>query len=79
MFGYLNLCLAALVARGGGGQADVRAALVEADAGAFQLTDTALGWRRWAWSPADIADMRGGFFHGFGSCSFREPIEEWPL
>ena len=79
MFGYLNLCLAALIARSGGGRAEVRAALVESDAAAFRLTDAELDWDRWAWTPAEISEVRGGFFHGFGSCSFREPIEEWPL
>jgi hypothetical protein len=79
MFGYLNLCLAALVARDGGSHGDVRDALLEPDAAAFRLADAELGWRRWSWSAPELAEMRGSLFHGFGSCSFREPLQEWPL
>ena len=79
MFGYLNLCLAALVARDRGSRDEVRDALVESGTASFRLDDASLGWRRRTWTPAEIASMRGEFFHGFGSCSFREPIEEWPL
>lgn len=79
MYGYLNLLLAALVAWRGAGEPRIAAALEERDPGALHDTGADLTWRGDTWNPAEIREMRTRFFHGFGSCSFREPVAEWPL
>ena len=79
MYGYLNLILASLVAQSGGAPVEVQAALVESDPGAIRLGADALRWRAGRWTGPDVTRMRTTLCHGFGSCSFREPMEEWPL
>jgi hypothetical protein len=76
MYGYLNLALAAAVVQAGGGAEDARAALLEAEAGAVRLEGDALHWRDERFDAASLAVLRDGFFHGFGSCSFRQPMDE---
>ncbi len=39
------------------------------------LNETAWTWLDQQWSPQEMAEVRSGFFHAFGSCSFTEPIE----
>jgi hypothetical protein len=79
MYGYLNLSLAALAAWAGRGAELVRGALLESEPGALRLGADALSWRDESFSLDTVTSMRAEFFHGFGSCSFREPLDEWPL
>jgi len=75
MYGYLNLVVAAMVAGAGGDGSEVRAALEERAVGAISFDDRSLIWRGRSFDEATLAGFRR-WFHGFGSCSFREPIDE---
>jgi hypothetical protein len=76
MFGFLNVFVAALVAREGLDAAAVRAVLEERDAGAFVFDATGVTWRGHAVSAAAIHSMRANTAASFGSCSFTEPISD---
>lgn len=76
MFGFLNLFIAAALARTGADEAEVSSALEERNAGAFTFSKdavTAFGSRL---DVDDITTMRAHGAISFGSCSFREPIDE---
>ncbi len=76
MYGFLNLVVATLVAAGSDPVVDrVVAALIDADPSAIRVDGAALWWRDWPFDLAAIGRLRT-LFHGFGSCSFREPIDE---
>jgi hypothetical protein len=62
MYGYLNLMAAAGLAWDGAPAPAVERALLELDPAAREAMTRA----------------RSGFLHGFGSCSFREPLDEFP-
>ncbi len=73
MYGYLNLMVATILARQGGDVEEIQAALVESDPRHLRIQDHALEWRHRRFT--DLGSCRESF-HGFGSCSFREPIDE---
>lgn len=76
MFGFLNLFLAAAMARQGRDDGEVREVLEETSPGAFSFTDERVGWRgRWV-SEAELGRTRREVAIGFGSCSFVEPVDE---
>jgi hypothetical protein len=77
MYGFLNLFVASALAALGASSTEQRAALLEEDAHAFAVTGTALRWRSREIDARALARLRLGL-HGFGSCSFREPIDELP-
>ncbi len=79
MYGYLNLSLAALLAWSGRSEVAIRDALLESDASALRIENASLVWRDATFPWEILQTMRSEFFHGFGSCSFREPLDEWPL
>lgn len=79
MYGYLNLALAALLAWSGRGESAIRDALLESEASALRIENASLCWRDDSFPVEILQTMRSEFFHGFGSCSFREPLDEWPL
>ncbi|MGQ0703114.1 MAG: hypothetical protein ACT4PM_08290 [Gemmatimonadales bacterium] len=77
MYGYLNVALAAAMLWAGNRDLPaVEAALTETVPSALQLGTDALGWRSERFDPAFLAGFRRDFFHGFGSCSFHEPLDE---
>jgi len=76
MFGFLNVLLATMIAREGGGQRDVTAALEERDPAALTATDEAVVWRGRAFKIASLRAGRTRSITGFGSCSFREPVTD---
>jgi hypothetical protein len=79
MFGYLDLMMAALLAWGGEPVREIEAALLLSDAGAISADPGGLEFLGRRYSPIELGEMRRDVFHGFGSCSFREPLDEWPL
>jgi len=79
MYGYLNLSLAAVLAWSGRAEPSIRAALLESDPSALRIENASLSWRGESFPWEMLQTMRSEFFHGFGSCSFREPLDEWPL
>lgn len=81
MYGYLNLVLAAAILwkQGGSLSPSVTTALQETVPGAFHWGAEALRWRGQRLDVLYLASFRRNLFHGFGSCSFREPIDELAL
>lgn len=75
MHGFVNLLAAAVFA----GQVDspaLEAIVAEEDAGAFTLDDTGFGWKAHRAGLDAVQSAREGRFVGYGSCSFREPVED---
>jgi hypothetical protein len=76
MFGFLNVFLAAAFARAGMEEPTLSLLLEERESAAFTFGDDAIAWRDWRLGREQIADMRHSLALGFGSCSFREPVDE---
>jgi hypothetical protein len=76
MFGYLNVFLAAALMANGMSDADAVQALNERDADAFELRGDVVGWRGRTLTADAIRHVREGVAVSFGSCSFREPVDE---
>lgn len=76
MHGFLNLIAAALLARRGAARAALQEALEDADATAFGDDGTTFRYRGERFEIAQLAEMRKGAFHGYGSCSFSEPVDD---
>jgi hypothetical protein len=80
MFGFLNLFLAAAFMRDGMlSTEDARALLDESDVSAFAIQDQTIGWRDHLVDLESIRATRARFATSFGSCSFREPVDELPV
>lgn len=79
MYGYLNLFLAAAFLRGGATDADARLLLEETDAAAFRFDADGVGWHTLRVTTSDLARLRAESAIAFGSCSFREPIDDLTL
>ncbi len=77
MFGYLNLLLAAVLARRKAGEELVTQLLDERDPQSFAFGDDVLRWRAEVFGMEEVRTARSEFVHGFGSCSFREPLDEF--
>lgn len=77
MYGYLNLLLAVAALRDGGSTADAETLLQASDATALTFGDDAVRWGSVAIPAATIRDARARSLVSFGSCSFREPAEEF--
>jgi hypothetical protein len=76
MFGFLNVLLAAAFARAGLDEDRITALLGEGDAGALDFGPTGIAWRGHRLATSDLARSHATFALSFGSCSFREPIDE---
>jgi len=76
MFGFLNLFLAASFARQGMDAAVLEELLEERDPGTFHVDDDHVTWRGHALAAAALANDRDHFAVSFGSCSFREPLDD---
>jgi hypothetical protein len=76
MYGFLNVCLAAALVRSGAALEEVADALGESSADAFQFREDALTWRQRTLGTTALAETRQRLFRSFGSCAFREPIDE---
>jgi hypothetical protein len=75
MFGYLNVFLAATVIHAGGSSSDAMAILT-AGPESLHIDDSGIEWVGVRITTPAIATAREEFITGFGSCSFREPIDE---
>ena len=76
MYGFLNVFVAATFARAGMRARQLEAVLAESAPRAFDFSDTGMTWRTAALSLDDIESTRKMFAMSFGSCSFREPIDD---
>jgi hypothetical protein len=76
MFGFLNVFMAAALLRSGQTTDLARDVLEESDASAFSFTDDAITWRGLSIDVDQMRTLRSQFAISFGSCSFREPVDE---
>jgi hypothetical protein len=76
MHGFINLFLAATFVRIGVPAADAVAILDETDWSAFRFDAEQVTWRTRQAPAVAIHAMRRNFGLSFGSCSFREPVDE---
>jgi hypothetical protein len=76
MFGYLNVFVAAALMANGLDDGDAVRVLEERDPDAFELTPGAVGWRGHTISGEQAQRFREQVAVSFGSCSFREPVNE---
>ena len=76
MYGYLNMLVASALAWNGAPSTIVRAALEEMDASCFVFSADGLEYAGQALNTSALANARQSFVTSFGSCSFREPVDE---
>jgi hypothetical protein len=77
MFGFLNVFVAALLAKTHLLSAEQIAIVLQSKTIAdFTITDERLGWGMWFVEPWAIEKLRNDFATSFGSCSFDEPTNE---
>lgn len=76
MYGFLNVFLAAALARSGASDADVVAMLEERDATLIVFGDETIEWRGRTIDIATLRQTRSRVAISFGSCSFQEPVDE---
>lgn len=79
MFGFLNISVAAALLLAGRSDDVVLGALTERAPDAFEFTNDGAMWRNNWLTSAELESAHNEFFMGFGSCSFREPMEELGL
>ena len=76
MFGFLNVFLGAALLATGMPAAELPALLEEASPDAVRVDDTGISWRRYCLTREQAAAARASLALSFGSCSFREPIDD---
>ena len=76
MYGFLNVFVASALIYSGESKETGIAVLKESDPSAFTFEDDAIVWRDKRITAEQIEASRRGFAISFGSCSFREPIDE---
>jgi hypothetical protein len=76
MYGFLNVTLASAFILRGMTQKKTIEVLEESSAQAFHFDNDGVTWRGNSASLADLIAMRRRVAASFGSCSFREPIDE---
>jgi hypothetical protein len=76
MYGFLNVFLAAALIHAGESEETGLAVLEETDASAFSFETGAIDWRGKRVTTDQILASRAEFAIAFGSCSFREPVDE---
>jgi hypothetical protein len=75
MFGFLNVFLTAALLQHGVGDGDALELLEESSPESFRFDDDMIAWRSHRLGEADLRHARRVGL-AFGSCSFREPIDE---
>lgn len=76
MYGFVNVFVASVLIYSGESEGTAIAALEETDRNAFSFQDDAIIWREKCITTEQIETSRQKFAISFGSCSFREPIDE---
>lgn len=76
MFGFLNVFLATGFLRAGLGEGVAREMLEEEDPSSVMFDENGVAWRGHRLSASQLADSRGLAIRSFGSCSFREPVDD---
>jgi hypothetical protein len=76
MYGFMNVMIATAVLRAGGDGEMAQAVLEETDPSVFERSGDVIIWRDERIAFADLEALRRDGFRGFGSCSFREPVDE---
>jgi hypothetical protein len=76
MFGFMNVMIATAILRAGGEGETAQAVLEESDASTFERFGDVITWRGERIEFDDLVALRRDGFRGFGSCSFREPVDE---
>jgi len=79
MFGYLNLLVTDALLRTGLPASEASAVLLETDPAAITVDGTGLTWRDHRLTTDDLERSRQAGMRAFGSCSFREPMQELPF
>ncbi len=78
MYGYLNVFLAAAFMKQGLSDQEALQLLAESDPGAIVIEDQEIRWRDQALDAEFVRTVRSRLATSFGSCSFREPVDELP-
>jgi hypothetical protein len=76
MYGFLNVFIAAAMLYSGESDETALAVLEETDPSAFRFEDDAIEWRGKRITTQQILASRAESAISFGSCSFREPVDE---
>jgi hypothetical protein len=76
MYGFLNVMIAAAFLRAGAGESVAREVLEERTPEAFRFDGGGVSWRGRRLSTKQLASSRDLATRSFGSCSFREPIDD---
>ena len=76
MYGFLNVFIAAAMLYSGESEETALAVLEETDRSAFRFEGDAIEWRGKRITTQQILASRAEFAISFGSCSFREPVDE---
>ena len=76
MFGFLNVFVAAMLAVRGAGEAELVAVLEERNPTAFSFGADGMSWKGHHLSTGELATTRASMAVSFGSCSFREPVDD---
>jgi hypothetical protein len=76
MYGFLNVFLAAALLQNGLGEDVAREMLEESEPGSIAFEETGVAWRGHRLSAHQLDRTRDLAIRSFGSCSFREPIDD---
>ena len=76
MFGFLNLLIAAALARRGANEEDLVAVLQSERGSDFRFDDDELRWRTLRLPRQELVEAHATFALSFGSCSFEDPVLE---
>ena len=76
MYGYVNLFLGSAFIRKGIAEREACAILEESSADGFSFRESGVSWRGNELNRDDLRMTRSRLFLSFGSCSFREPVDE---
>lgn len=76
MYGFVNLLVATAEIVRNGSSDEARDILEERDPMAFEREPDAIIWRGRRYGDDELGAVRQRFFRAFGSCSFREPVDE---
>ncbi|MEZ6093765.1 MAG: hypothetical protein R3C03_05945 [Pirellulaceae bacterium] len=78
MFGFLNVFVAALCAHNHRLQVEQIADILQSnEPQKFVVSADETGWGEWTVDTSTVAKLRDSFCISFGSCSFREPVDEF--